>query len=105
MVVAVFGILVTKTLVISGERGVRGQPDAMLRAYDKATGKELGAVPMPAGETGTPMTYMHNGKQYIVLAVGGGVASARDNPLDPNQKSAAAAGTVSAELVAYRLPD
>jgi quinoprotein glucose dehydrogenase len=101
----VFGVLVTKTLIISGERGVRGESDAMLRAYDKATGKELGAVPMPAGETGTPMTYMHNGRQYIVLAVGGGFPSASDNPLDPTQKSSAAPDTVSAELVAYSLPD
>ena len=46
------------------------QTDAMLRAYDKATGKDIGAVPMPAGQTGTPMTYMLNGSQYIVVAVG-----------------------------------
>src|SRR5581483_5974651 len=68
----VFSVLVTKTLVIAGERGTfttpSGQVGAMLRAYDKATGKEMGAVYMPAGQTGTPMTYMLNGKQYIVLA-------------------------------------
>ena len=40
----------------------------MLRAYDKATGKEVGAVYMPAPQTGSPMTYMLNGKQYIVVA-------------------------------------
>ena len=45
---------------------------AQLRAYDKATGKEVGAVSMPAGQTGTPMTYMMNGKQYIIIAVSGG---------------------------------
>ena len=38
----------------------------MLRAYDKATGKEVGAVYMPAPQSGSPMTYMLNGKQYIV---------------------------------------
>jgi quinoprotein glucose dehydrogenase len=48
---------------------------AMLRAYDKATGKEVGAVYMPAPETGSPMTYMVNGKQYIVIAVSGGAYS------------------------------
>ena len=48
-----------------------GQRGAMLRAYDKATGKEVGAVYMPAPQTGSPMTYMLNGKQYIVLAIGG----------------------------------
>ena len=52
----VFGVLVTKTLVICGERNA-GKSAVMLRAYDKATGKEVGAVPMPAGQTGTPMTY------------------------------------------------
>ena len=45
---------------------------AMLRAYDKKSGKELGAVYMPAGQTGTPMTYTANGKQYIALTLLGG---------------------------------
>ena len=71
----VFGVLVTKTLVISGERGTfttpSGKVGAFLRAYDKATGQERGAVYMPAGQTGTPMTYMLNGRQYIVVAIGG----------------------------------
>jgi quinoprotein glucose dehydrogenase len=71
----VFGVAVTKTLVIAGERGTfttpSGQVGAMLRAYDKATGSERGAVYMPAGQTGTPMTYMLNGKQYIVVAIAG----------------------------------
>ena len=44
----------------------------MLRAYDKKTGKEVGAVYMPAPQSGTPMTYQLNGKQYIVVAVSGG---------------------------------
>lgn len=81
--------LVTKTLVISGEpragmtsTGLRG---AMLRAYDKSTGAEVGAVYMPAPESGAPMTYMVDGKQYIVVAVSG--------------------GAYSGELLALRLPD
>ena len=82
------GILTTKTLVISGEGGVfttpTGQRGAMLRAYDKATGKDAGEVYMPGSQTGTPMTYMRDGKQYIVVATGG--------------------GNVAAELLAYRLP-
>ena len=65
----------TKTLIIAGERGVftmpSGKRGAMLRAYDKATGKSVGAVYMPAGSTGTPITYTVNGKQYIVIAIGG----------------------------------
>jgi quinoprotein glucose dehydrogenase len=71
----VIGTLVTKTLVVAGERDFftapSGQRGAMLRAYDKVSGKDAGAVFMPAGQTGTPMTYMLNGKQYIVVAIGG----------------------------------
>jgi quinoprotein glucose dehydrogenase len=44
----------------------------MLRAYDKTTGKEVGAVFMPAPQSGSPMTYMARGRQYIVVAVSGG---------------------------------
>jgi quinoprotein glucose dehydrogenase len=70
------GTLVTKTLVIAGDGVVTTTPEhprgAMLRAYDKATGKEVGAVYMPAPESGSPMTYMFNGKQYVVIAVSGG---------------------------------
>jgi quinoprotein glucose dehydrogenase len=69
------GSLVTKTLLISGEAGFGPTPSgargAMLRAYDKATGKEVGAVTMPAPQTGSPMTYMINGTQYIVVAISG----------------------------------
>jgi quinoprotein glucose dehydrogenase len=57
----------------------------MLRAYDKATGKEVGAVPMPAPQSGSPMTYSVDGKQYIVVAVSG--------------------GAYSGEYIAYRLPE
>jgi quinoprotein glucose dehydrogenase len=43
----------------------------MLRAYDKATGREVGAVYMPAPQSGSPMTYMLNGEQYLVVAISG----------------------------------
>ena len=73
---AAFGALVTKTLVIAGDpqaTTLPGKPrGAMLRAYDKATGKEVGSVYMPAPQSGTPMTYMLNGKQHIIVAVSGG---------------------------------
>ena len=89
------GTLTTKTLVISGEggrnaadRGFWTMPDgrrgAMLRAYDKQTGDNVGAVYMPAPQTGTPMTYMVDDAQYIVVAMGG--------------------GSVPAELLAFTLP-
>ena len=69
------GTLVTKTLVIAGEGGFAttegGRRGAMLRAYDKATGNEVGAVYMSAPQTGSPMTYMANGKQYITVSIAG----------------------------------
>jgi quinoprotein glucose dehydrogenase len=82
------GVLITKTLAIAGEGGFvttpNGQRGAMLRAYDKMTGQDVGAVYMPAPQTGSPMTYLHNGKQYVVVAISG-------------------AG-YSAELIAFKLP-
>jgi quinoprotein glucose dehydrogenase len=69
------GVLTTKTLVMAGEGGFftapNGQRGAMLRAYDKATGNEVGAVYMPAPQTGSPMTYMVDGKQYITVSIAG----------------------------------
>jgi quinoprotein glucose dehydrogenase len=83
------GTLITKTLVIAGEGQITTTADhprgAMLRAYDKATGKEVGAVYMPAPQSGSPMTYMLNGKQYIIVAVSG--------------------GAYSGEYLAFRLPE
>jgi len=70
------GVVVTKTLVVAGDPSVTTTPEhprgAMLRAYDKATGKQVGAVLMPAGQSGSPMTYSVNGRQYIIVAVSGG---------------------------------
>jgi quinoprotein glucose dehydrogenase len=83
----IIGTLVTKTLIIAGEAQVTtaGHPrGAMLRAYDKPTGTDAGAVWMPAQQSGSPMTYMFNGKQYIVIAIGG--------------------GNYPGELLAFRLP-
>ena len=73
------GSMVTKTLVIAGEAELTtnedGERRAMLRAYDKSTGAEVGAIRLPAPQTGSPMTYELNGEQYIVIAVSGtGVA-------------------------------
>ena len=71
--------MVTKTVVVLGEPQVTALPGrprgAMLRAYDKNNGAEVGAVWMPAGQSGSPMTYMADGKQYIVVAVSGGIYS------------------------------
>ncbi len=84
----IIGTLVTKTLVIAGEAGFFTTPNgargAMLRAYDKSDGHEVGAVYIPAPQSGSPMTYMLNGQQYIVLAISG--------------------ASYSGELVAFKLP-
>ena len=72
------GLLVTKALVVLGDSqitSVTHPRGAMLRAYDKATGKEVGAVLMPAPQSGSPMTYSVDGKQYIIVAVSGGAYS------------------------------
>ena len=70
------GTLVTKTLVVAGDPTLtttdthpRG---AMLRGYDKLTGKEVGAVLMPAPVSGSPMTYSVNGRQHVAIAISGG---------------------------------
>jgi quinoprotein glucose dehydrogenase len=67
------GLLVTKTLVISGDIQSTTTPEhprgAMLRAYNKETGEQVGALWMPAQQSGSPMTYSVDGKQYIVVAI------------------------------------
>ncbi len=82
------GTLVTKTLVVAGDATITTTPQhprgAMLRAYDKKTGQEVGAVYMPAAQSGSPMTYALNGRQYIIVAVSG--------------------GNYSGEYIAYSLP-
>jgi quinoprotein glucose dehydrogenase len=82
------GTLTTKSLVIAGEAGFfttpSGQRGAMLRAYDKATGQDVGSIYMPAPQTGSPMTYMLNGQQHLVVSISG--------------------GSYSGELVAFKLP-
>ncbi|HXT16410.1 MAG TPA: PQQ-binding-like beta-propeller repeat protein [Gemmatimonadaceae bacterium] len=90
-------VITTKTLVIHGTgrsggpggrggRGGRGggggagggganaaaPAGAQLYAFDKQTGKQVGAVSIPSVNTAVPMTFMHNGKQYIVFAYGQG---------------------------------
>ena len=58
--------------------------DPKLSAYDKATGKVVGEVALPRNATGAPMTYLLNGKQFIVIPTGG--------------------ANLPAELIALRLP-
>jgi quinoprotein glucose dehydrogenase len=44
----------------------------MFRALDKATGATIAEIELPNAQIGLPMTYMHEGRQYIVISVGGG---------------------------------
>jgi quinoprotein glucose dehydrogenase len=76
------GLLVTKTMLFAGE-GSGGLP--VFHAYDKATGAEIWQTPLPGPQVSLPMTYMHQGRQYIVVGVRG----------------SAGAG---AQLVAFALP-
>jgi quinoprotein glucose dehydrogenase len=62
------GLLVTRTLLF-GTEGGGGRP--LLHAYDKQTGVHLAEVAMPGNSSSVPMTYMHQGRQFVVLAVGG----------------------------------
>jgi len=85
------GTLTTATMVIAGEGAThtneQGETVALLRAYDKDTGEDIeGRIEMPARQTGSPMTFLHDGKQYIVLSV------------------THAGANVGGEIVAYALP-
>jgi len=70
------GLMVTKTLVVMGDPQLTTTPEhprgAMLRAYDKTNGNQVGALFMAAPQSGSPMTYLADGKQYIVVAISGG---------------------------------
>jgi quinoprotein glucose dehydrogenase len=66
------GLLVTKTMLFAGE-GANGQP--FFHAYDKATGAEIWQTPIPGPQTSLPMTYLHQGRQYVVVGVRGPTGS------------------------------
>ena len=70
------GPLVTPTLLIMNHGG-RDYDDIAassrtISAYDKSTGNHLGALDLPGVPGGNPVTYLHNGKQYLVVALGSG---------------------------------
>ena len=74
------GPLVTKTLLVvnSGARYVEDEIASAraITAYHKDNGEYLGSVELPAIPYGNPITYLHEGKQYIVVAVGTGSSEA-----------------------------
>jgi quinoprotein glucose dehydrogenase len=69
--------LVTKTLLFVSEGdqvNARTPPNGggrKLRAFDKATGQVVWETALDAGTTGSLMTYMYRGRQYIAVAIGG----------------------------------
>ncbi len=73
-------VLVTRSLVFLGEGGntgvstlpqwYGGPGGKMFRAYDKATGEVVWEIELPGGTSGAPMSYMVDGRQFIVVAVG-----------------------------------
>ena len=72
----------TKTLLFAGDG-----TNPLLHAYDKKTGEDIAQIPMPGMQTGVPMTYVHQGRQFILVPV-----------------AANAATGTTAQLVAYALP-
>jgi len=80
------GLLVTRTLLFAGE-GSGGQ--AVFHAYDKATGADIWQTAIPGPQTSLPMTYVHQGRQYVVVGVRG---------------SAQAGASFGAQLIAFALP-
>jgi quinoprotein glucose dehydrogenase len=70
------GLAVTKSLVVIGDPQYSTSPGhprgAMLRAYSQTNGEQVGEIWMPAPQSGSPMTYSYDGKQYIMVAASGG---------------------------------
>ena len=67
------GPLLTKTLLISALSAGGADGGPRLVARNKASGEIVGSLDLPGGAIGTPMTYLHDGSQYIALTVGGEV--------------------------------
>ena len=78
-------VLATKTLLFIGEGTGGAGASPIYRAVDKATGEILHEMELPDNQTGLPMTYEHDGKQYIAMWIGG--------------------SGQPTELIAYALPD
>ncbi len=75
-VLAEGGLLITKTLLITflpdlDELGDRTAKGSLLQAYDKSDGKLLGSIKVELTLHGSPMTFMHDGRQYLVITAGG----------------------------------
>jgi quinoprotein glucose dehydrogenase len=91
-VIAEGGILVTKTLLITHIANVdelaqpRRAKGSLVQAYDKKTGKLIASIPVDRHLHSSPMTCSAGGKQFILIAGGGG-------------------GVEPSELLAFALPE
>ena len=84
-------VLVTKTLLFVSTSALhsRGVPErapwakwadpeddqTLIYVFDKSSGALLGKVPLEGLSAAAPMTYLHRGRQYLVVATGGGLTS------------------------------
>jgi quinoprotein glucose dehydrogenase len=105
--------LVTKTLLFVTQSQGRGAKNtARINVFDKATGELLGHIPLPQTPHGNPITYLHQGKQYLVVSVGGGpffAAGPEDFGESADSETAKLLAatqpkTTNPELIAFRLP-
>ena len=62
--------VLTKTLLFTTSDKDNWNPP-MLRVFDKESGEVLREIELPSSVHATPITYMHAGKQYVAVAVGG----------------------------------
>ena len=107
--------LLTKSLLfVTQSRGLGERNTPRINVFDKLSGELLGHIPLPDNPNANPISYLHEGRQYIVVAVGGGpffgaMSSIRDNDpdMDPERANMLAAmeqqGTTP-ELIAFALP-
>jgi quinoprotein glucose dehydrogenase len=104
--------LLTKTLLFVTQNG-RGELNSpRINVFDKANGELLGHIPLPNGANGNPVTYMHEGSQYIIVSVGGGGffggytedAIEIDEGFNERLKILGQIPSSTPELLAFRLP-
>ena len=102
-------------LTTAGGIAFYGTLEGYLKAVDQKDGKELFKFKTPSGIVGNPMTYMHDGKQYVAVfsGIGGwagiGLAAGLTNPDDGSGAvggfaSLSAYTSLGGSLTAFSLP-
>ena len=104
----------TKTLLVAiepilDELGDRAATGSFLDAYDKATGELLAQIKVDRNLHSSPMTYLHEGRQYIVVAGGGetpgpGVSIERAGASGGGESATRRLPPRKSELLAFALP-